>query len=47
MAEEQAIWIVSTHGGSQCGLKVDSVNLMVSSTVFLDIVVSQPDFQPV
>jgi hypothetical protein len=32
MVEEYAIWIVSTHGVSQCSVKVDSVNLMVGST---------------
>jgi hypothetical protein len=44
VAEEQAILIVSTHSRSQCGVKVNSVNLMVSSTVSLDIVISWPDF---
>src|SRR5215475_9550536 len=45
MIEEHAIRIVLTHGGSQCNLKVDSVDLVVSSTESLHIVVSRSDFQ--
>ena len=44
MVDEHAVGIVATHGGSQCRLKIDPVNLMVASAECLGIV-DRPYFQ--
>ena len=44
MADEHAVRIVAPHGGSQCGVKIYPVNLMVASAKSLGIVGS-PYFQ--
>jgi hypothetical protein len=45
MVKKDTIWIISTHGRSQCHLEIDAMNLMISSAESLDILVSRPDPQ--
>jgi hypothetical protein len=44
MVDKHAVRIVAPHGGSQCGVKINPVNLMVTSAESLGIVGS-PYFQ--